>query len=72
MANYIEGTQVLTNEQDIVCAWHNPVGTDPDGSHGVCEACAHDAYKRWQLGKVPSYVGERQAFIEYKENKRRK
>ena len=73
MVNYIEGTQVLTNDQDVDCAWCNEEQGIPqgNGSHGTCERCAHRVYAQWQLGKVPSYIGERKKFNEYKENKGR-
>ena len=68
MANYVEGTQVLTSEQEVPCAWHQP-GVDPKGSHGMCIPCAEKEFnafrekkeKRFQqaveeFNRVPSYV----------------
>jgi hypothetical protein len=58
MANYIEDTQVLTNDQDVMCAWclaHQglPMGS---GSHGICATHADIMRVKSQMRKIPSKV----------------
>ncbi len=53
MANYIEDTQVLTNDQDVMCAWclaHQglPMGS---GSHGICATHADIMRVKSQMRK---------------------
>ena len=62
---------------DLPCAWCHPPTEDtpPETSHGVCiphrDAILVQSAQR-QFDKVPSYVGNRRSFEEYKEKRRAK
>lgn len=61
-----------------------PPEADPEGSHGICPPCAEKLFsahqekqaKRYskaveEWNNVPSYIGDRKAFNQYREEKNR-
>lgn len=60
--------------KNVPCAWCPMEEPQEGDSHGVCEM--HDEQMRTQsaqrqFDKVPSYMGERVKFEEYKERRRK-